>query len=400
MKPIYHFLILLITAFSFHSCSKGDLNSHAPIDTGGGAPGIVTNVHVTNLPGAAVLTYTLPKDDNLQYVLAEYSINSTTVRQAKTSRYNDTIFVDGFSASKDFTVKLYSVSKSEVRSAAVTATVHPGTPPFRTIAATIKMTDDFGGVNVTLTDSGEDKIALVVLTKDNNGEFAPVETFYTQIKNGSFPVRGFDTTTRVFGCYIKDRWNNNSDTVYKTIHPMLEQLLDKSKFRQYSLPNDQPSAWGWEMPYLWDNKLDLGGPGFHTLQGAEPHPHRFTFDMGVVAKLSRFKLLQRFDGYVYSHGNPHFFTMWGCATIPDASGSWNGWTKLMDCESIKPSGLPLGQTSDADLSYAMGTDGLGEEFTFPLSAPPVRYIRLELIKNWSGTDFFHAIEITFWGNPQ
>src|SRR3982751_1863945 len=120
MKPIYHFLILMLTAFSFHGCSKADLNSHAPIDTGGAAPATVTNVQVTNLPGAAVLTYTLPKDDNLQYVMAEYSINSTTVRQAKTSRYNDTIFVDGFNASADFAVKLYSVSKSEVRSAAVT----------------------------------------------------------------------------------------------------------------------------------------------------------------------------------------------------------------------------------------------------------------------------------------
>jgi hypothetical protein len=400
MKSIYIYLILLATALSLPGCKKADLNSHTPIETGGTIPGLVSNVQVINLPGAATLTYTLPKDDNLQYVVAEYNINSTTVRQAKTSRYNDTIHVDGFSTAADYTINLYSVSKSEKRSAAVPVKVHPTTPPFRTIAATVQMTDDFGGVNVTLTNANEDKIAVVILTKNNNGEFTPVETFYTQLKNGTFTTRGFDSTARIFGCYIKDRWNNNSDTLFKTIHPMLERLLDKSKFRQYSLPNDQPSAWGWEMPYLWDNKLDGGGPGFHTLQGAEPHPHRFTFDMGVVAKLSRFKLLQRFDGYLYSHGNPRYYTIWGCATTPDPSGTWDGWTKLMDCESIKPSGLPLGQTTDADLSYALGTDGLGEEFTFPLSAPPVRYIRLELQKNWSGTDFFHAIEITFWGNPQ
>jgi hypothetical protein len=52
------------------------------------------------------------------------------------------------------------------------------------------------------------------------------------------------------------------------------------------------------------------------------------------------------------------------------------------------------------MAYARGSDGLGEEFVFPVGTPPVRYIRMEIIKNWSNTDFFHAYEITFWGNPQ
>ena len=72
------------------------MNTQVPIEKDGIKPGVVTNVQVTNLPGAASITYTLPKDADLQYVLAEYSINSTTTRQAKTSRYSDTIQVDGF----------------------------------------------------------------------------------------------------------------------------------------------------------------------------------------------------------------------------------------------------------------------------------------------------------------
>ncbi|MEO6723388.1 MAG: DUF5000 domain-containing lipoprotein [Ferruginibacter sp.] len=401
MRRIYYSILLIITAFTFFSsCTKSDLDSHNAIENDGVKPGPVSNVQVTNMPGAASLTYTLPKDLDLQYVLAEYSINSSTVRQAKTSRYNDTINVDGFDKAGEYTVTLYAVDKGENKSDPVTVKVNPTTPPFRIIAATLKLTDDFGGLNISFSNPGENKIALVVLTKDNNGEFSPIETFYTQIKDGSYAVRGFDTIARIFGAYIKDRWNNNSDTLFKTIHPIPEKKLDKTKFSQYKLPGDQSSAWGWEMPYLWDNKINGDGPGFHTLQGADPHPHKFTFDLGVIAKLSRFKMLQRWDGYLYSHGNPRYYTMWGTASTPDASGSWNGWTKLMDCESIKPSGLPVGQTTDEDLNYAKGTDGLGEEFTFPASTPAVRYIRLELQKNWSGTDFFHAIEITFWGNPQ
>ncbi len=379
-------------------CTKTDLNKHYPIETGGPKPGIISNIKVINKPGAAIITYTLPDDANLQYVMAQYYINNTTLREAKSSRYTDTIHVDGFNKADEYTVTLYSVSKSEVRSDSVIVKVHPETPPYRTIAYTLKLNDDFGGVNVTFENSDESKIAIVIITKDNNNEFFPAETFYTQSKTGSYSVRGFDTIPRVFGVYIKDRWNNVSDTLFKEVHPMFERMLDKSKFRSYKLPFDQPSAWGWEMSNLWDGKT--GEPGFHTLQGAEPHPHRFTFDMGVVAKLSRFKILQRSGDWFYGHGNPKKWIMWGTATEPNSSGTDEGWVNLMACESIKPSELPAGQTSNEDISHARGIDGLGEEFTFPLSAPPVRYIRMEILENWSGTDFFHALEVTFWGNPQ
>ena len=397
-----YFNLLILVAFLFCTCNKADLNSHKSIESDGTQPGVVTNVQVINRAGAATLTYKLPGDEDLQYVLAEYAINSTTSRQAKSSRFTDTIKVEGFSRAGEYTITLYAVDKSENRSAPVTVKVKPTTPPYITLAATLKLTEDFGGVNVTFNNPTEEKIAMEVITTDNNNEFTPVESFYTQTINGYFSVRGFDTTTRVFGAYIKDRYNNHSDTVYKTVKPIPEKMLDKSKFREYQLPGDQPSAWGWVMSALWDSKIDVDY-GFHTLQGALPQPHKFTFDMGVVAKVSRFKLLQRYlanGDFFYNHGDPHFFNVYGTPNTPDPSGSWTGWTKLMACESKKPSGLPLGQWTNEDMAYARGSDGLGEEFVFPISSPAVRYIRLEIIKNWSNTDFFHAYEITFWGNPQ
>lgn len=397
-KVVYHLFILLAVA-GIYACSKTDFNKQEPIENDGVKPGIVTNVKVENNAGGAVITYSLPGDADLQYVLAEYNINSTTVRQAKTSRFSDTIRVDGFNKAGTYDVRLYAVDKSENRSDVVIAKVNPSTPPYRLIRNTLTLKEDFGGISIAFANPDEAKVAAVIITKDANGEFAPVETFYTQSKNGLFSARGYDPTPRVFGVYIKDRWNNNSDTLFKTVTPLFEKMLDKSKFKQYKLPNDQPAAYNWEMPYMWDGKTDE--PGFHTLQGALPRPHRFTFDLGVVAKLSRFKILQRFNyNFGYNHGNPRSWIMWGTASLPDPSGSWDGWTKLMDCESIKPSGLPLGQTTNEDLEYAKGTDGLGEEFKFPITAPPVRYIRMEILKNWGGTDFFHAIEITFWGDTK
>ena len=401
MRKFISGLIFCIVALS---CGKTGLNTHGPIESGGAKPGVVTGVQVVNLPGAAILTYALPKGPDLQYVLAEYQINATTTRQAKASRYGDSIRVEGFSKAGAYEVKLYAVSRGEVKSDPVSVTVNPTTPPYRVIAATLQIHPDFGGVNITFDNAGEDKIALVVITRDHNNEYAAAEIFYTQLKNGSFSIRGYDTTSIVFGAYIKDRWGNYSDTVFAPVKPLWEVQLDKAKFRKYVLPNDQPSAWGWEMEYLWDNSYEEAG--FHTLQGNPPEPHRFTFDMGVVAKLSRFKLLQRKGSpgtweWLYKHGNPRYFTIWGTAATPNPDGSWNGWTRLSDCESIKPSGTPSGvKPTDEDVQHALGPDGKGEEYLIPLSAPAVRYIRIELHSNWSNTDFFHALEITFYGNPQ
>ncbi len=383
-------------AFLTLSCSEDDLNQHSPIEKGGPKPANVTGVKVENKSGAAVITYQLPDDPNLQYVLAEYETNKVQ-REAKTSRYNDTLYVDGFHKEGEYDITLYTVSKSEVKSDPLNVKVHPTTPAYRNVAGTIQLMDDFGGVNVLFDNPEQAKIALVVVTKDANGDLIPVESFYTQNQTGNFSVRGYDTTPRTFGVYVKDRWNNYSDTLFQEITPMFETRLDKTKYRPYVLPLDQGPGWGWVMTNFWDNNL---GTGFHTLQGGEPRPHRFTFDLGVTAKLSRFKLLQRTGDYLYMHGNPKEFVLYGSDVAPNPSGSWEGWTTLLHCHSIKPSGLPTGQNTEDDRLHAMGTDGLGEEFIFPLSAPPVRYIRMEIVKNWGNTDFFHAMEITFWGSPQ
>ena len=125
----------------------------------------------------------------------------------------------------------------------------------------------------------------------------------------------------------------------------------------------------------------------------------FTVDLGVVAKLSRFKFWQRQgDGGccgVYSHGNPRYFEVWGIAEIPaDNGASLEGWTRLIENgEVVKPSGAPIGSNSAEDLAQA----AKGEEFEFSIEAPPVRYIRFVNMESWSTGKFMHLMELNFWG---
>jgi hypothetical protein len=65
----------------------------------------------------------------------------------------------------------------------------------------------------------------------------------------------------------------------------------------------------------------------------------------------------------------------------------------MECESIKPSGLPEGQLSDEDVALVAA----GEEFTCPAEAPASRYLRIKVLENWSNGDFFHIMEMAVYG---
>lgn len=168
--------------------------------------------------------------------------------------------------------------------------------------------------------------------------------------------------------------------------PVFERQLDKAGFSVYPLPTDiQDGGYGWHLKYLWDG--NYGTPGWATSVGM---PQWYTIDLGVTAKLSRFKTWQAPDR-LYKLQSVKKFEVWG-SNDPNPDGSWNSWTKLMSCESIKPSGLPVGENTDGDVAYAKA----GEEFIFPDTISAVRYIRIKVLETWGDENWSTMSELTFW----
>ena len=157
--------------------------------------------------------------------------------------------------------------------------------------------------------------------------------------------------------------------------PGFERELDKSKFKEYVLPTDATTNHGWVMPNMWDGNYDNG---FATINRM---PQWFTFDTGVLASPSKFKIWQAADR-IYAQENMRKFEIWG-SDKPAPDGSWDNWTKLASCESRKPSGLPGIEKNEADIAFAKA----GEDFVLSEGLPKVRYIRIKVLETWGKANF-------------
>ncbi|WP_026309435.1 DUF5000 domain-containing lipoprotein [Niabella aurantiaca] len=394
MAKRYVFVLSVICCIGLlFSCSRE--NYISPMADDGSAPSPVTQVSVKPLPGAALLRYKLPANENLRYVKAVFEIRPGVQRETISSLYQDSLVVDGFPDVKEYEVKLYAVSFGEKSSEPVTVKVTPLTSPLQEAYNTLQFEETFGGTTITFMNSGEASLAVTMLTPDSTGKLTEIQTYYTKSLQGKYSVRGFPSEPRVFGAVVRDRWGNLSDTIRQTITPVFEELIPKDLFKSVVLPTDVVGGHAnasWTLDKIWNDSYGAGSTQFHTKPGSGM-PQWFTFDMGRVCLLSRYKFYHRAGSqYVYQLGAPKKWEVWGSVNTPDPSGSWNGWAKLMDCESYKPSGE--GPVTAEDVTYAVDQ---GEDFIFPEQVP-VRYLRFKINETWGFLDYIYIAEVTFWGD--
>jgi hypothetical protein len=408
------FSILFLTAFLF-GCKE---EYSTPIDDTGDAPMAVINPSAESIAGGAIITYTLPNDPNLLYVKAVYERNGAMV-ESKSSYFKNYIVIEGLGDINERDVKLYAVSRGEKASDPVSIKIIPEAPAIAGVLSSLKVLASFGGMSVSFqnpaaTAAIPNNIVVGILVWDTRlNEWQDVDAYYTGLENGTFSVRGLEAVERKFGFFVKDTWGNKTEIIEKVLTPIYEEELDVKKITyakgKYPVPQNMPlpvtggpvlepgNLSSWPFTNLFDGVI--GNSGFHTNE-RNPVPIWIAMDLGVTAKLSRYKIWQRMhdnnNTYFYSHGNPHKWEIWGTNTPTDP----NSWVLMDNRTMVKPSGLPVGQVNNDDVEIAR----LGHEYEFPLSAPAVRYIAWKHIDSWASiegtTGFIHMSEMKLWGQVQ
>lgn len=405
-------LTLLIATLMITSCGEEELG---PYFNDGTNPAAVSEVEVENLPGGAKISYKVPEEKDLLLVEAKYKLDNGKEVFARSSVFNNFVLIEGLRKSEPQEVELITVDKSGNKSTALKATIEPTTSPIDLLQQSFVLEPTFGGALIKFDNPTGSRFEIqLILEQTEGGVTADVHNQSTFIENPevqSHIFRGFESEETTFKALAIDRWDNISDTLSATFTPLLEVMLDESKFARSVLPTDgtilECCGGNFFVDQLWNANNSVGWPNvFHTNDVAadpipalppytEPNLVAFTIDLGQMANLSRVKIFHRMDNG-FDRGNVRHFELWGVDEIPADNGdSFNGWHLLVkDGEIIKPSGLPSGQYSAEDRAAARAGFDIGTD-----PVPTVRYVRLITFENWEGTKWVHMGEIEFFGSP-
>jgi hypothetical protein len=362
-----------------------------------------------------VIRYKVPNDKNLLGVKVVYTRNGE-VCESKASKYVDSLVVEGFGSSAQQEVQLYSVGVNEKLSESVPVQIKPLTPPVRTV--TFDVEDSFGGVVLSLDKNYSNaNLAIVLLfdtlfTSGGQRQWLQLQTFHTESATRKFSRRGLDPKPIDFAVYVRDRWGNMSDTIYRTLTPLLEERLPTDKFRNAALPSDffSPAEGnnGYRVEHLWDGNESSKGSFYASTFGA-PMPQWVTIALGYKMSISRIQKRPR-DAYeLYSGSGPRTFELWG-SNDPNPDGSWDdSWHLLGEFEQFKPSGYgegrEVGPITDEDRDYWYNKT---EFELIPTDKAPdpymaVSYLRIKFTSSYTtyGTEATKGqiivAEFTFWG---
>lgn len=363
-------------------------------------PAEVTNVTIQNLPGKAKLTYTLPSDEDLLYVVARYKLENGTAMEVKASYYSNSMLLEGFAGQSTSEVKIYAVNKSETESKPVTVTVAPTKAPIYDIYNSLIAQPDFGGIRITADNPTKEEIGILVMQKNIQGDWVPLRTsIYTSVDQIKQSLRGFQSVDQEFAIVVRDHWLNYTDTLVTTIKPLFEQLMPKSAYVGVHLANDTKVIGTYPVSNLFDGQFLEYWGSYFTDRTVDVGNHLVTWDIGAKTKLSRLRIWnfsepiggQRMYYYL---GAMKKFRIWGSNTLNDGTLNSN-WTLLGEYEIKKPSGLPYGQENNDDLLAARD----GADYDIALDKPAVRYLRIECLENWVGGKFMAVSEVHVYGNP-
>ena len=398
-------LSVLLCILIISSCAE---ESHGPLTADDVAPGIVTGVVVENLPGGAKITFELPNDKDILMMEATFKREDGSAATSRTSPYHNFVIIEGLRIQSTQDVELVVVDRSDNRSEVVNVSINPLESPIDQLFRSAELVADFGGVRLNYLNEFDARAEVLLYTKSDEGWEYNQSAFITDGQFTFHTYRTFDPTETDFGISIIDRFNNITEVKEFTLTPLFEEEISKNTWTDPGLlTGDEGPAFGWVKPRLWDDVISDGN-GHLTSKAADgfivpPYTsefHMFTLDLGIVAKLSRFKFWQRQRSpWIWANGNPRVFDLWGAIEVPKDNGASMevGWVKLFeDEEVIKPSGEPIGTNTAEDIALARK----GHEFSLPLDAPPVRYIRFVQKSNWLGSQFVHISEMSFWGQIQ
>lgn len=394
MKTKLIWLNVIILCTLLLSCKEDEVRAPYGCDDQT-PPQDISEVVIKSISGGAVIKYQVPDDSDLSYVKALFQTKKGETREVRSSKYVDSLKIEGIGDTDEHEMTVYAVDRSENVSKGIKIAFVPNTPPVVNIRKSLRAIVDWGGFSLDFKNEGKDAISVMVYYENTETEGQHLyDVYYTEQKEGPLAIRGLSPLPSKFVVKVKDRWENESEPYEFELTPLEEELLDATQFKEMFIPGDvRWTFFGGHWSCFFND--NYGSMDFAHTDYPQAFPHPTTIDMGATVMLSRMKIWQRLvqDDF-YKHGCPRHFEIYGCPEGLDPFREEN-YELLMDGHLEKPSG---GEFTDPNTAEDILVAQQGHEFLFDNELmKPIRYVRFVSLSSWSGMECSRIAEMKFWG---
>lgn len=421
MKRYNQIITIVLAVFFFFACE--DVNRGPTEPTEPWNPGPLTEYAVTPINGGAIITYTIPNDPDILYIMAEYERNGKIFTE-KSSIYKNSLTIEGFHRVNNVKATLYKVNKYEQRSEPLEVEFEPLESFIDIAYNSCSMGPTFGGILGMWQNPAGTELGVRLMVENDFGILETKEMYFTTVKNEMHAFRPYEALKTNFGVCFEDKWGNISDTIRFTTTPLFEEMIPKpyADFRA-NIPYDNTSTYPNRfIHYLWDGIVNTGYNGWRSAAGSSGLS--ITIDLQRVASLSRIVMHPYHINSLYGQRNITDFEAWGIDEIDydkladkpywldSLSVRWgaiHGVDPMTEIPSrtfkddwtyLGRNTVPFGLSKDEQNALAAS----GVESAVPINAKPVRYVRIFVravvfVSPPQSDNNFSAGEFTFYGAP-
>ena len=388
--------LLLIPLFVFVAvaCSDNEDGDTTP-------PGVLTVDMVTPTNGGGIINYTLPDDNDILYVKAEYTNSNGVDVSRASSSYNNSIEIDGLNQTTALTITMYVVDENFNQSAPIFVELIPLESFIYLVQESIELAPDLGGFRITW-DNIESK-TVYVYVHINDGTDEEVRILSSDNAQESIAVRGLPSTEISISTRVQD-FDENTTTLEEkgTLTPLFEEVIDKSTWTLLATQSVNGNAWEGDSTNFWDDVIDTTGNNsdnsyfmiWRDLNGGSLNwPLDLVINLNKNVKITRFSVWQRafwYNGpsdvpYYFQEENMKSFTIY-------ASNDAQVWQELGQFDIGDP------RDSEGNIpAAALESAANGHEFELDAVSEAFRYLKFSVTSNYGSETYVNGSEITLYG---
>jgi hypothetical protein len=394
VRNILYVSSLLLVISLIASCESDDKGDTTP-------PGELSVISTEATYGGAVISYTLPEDNDILYVRADYTNGKGEAVFRTVSKHVNQIEVSGFVLEEDVTVSLTVVDENQNSSKVVALEIRPLRSFIFLVQESIQIEPDLGGVQVSWENATEKTVFIYLHIQDGDDE--QIRILSSANKNEKIFVRGLEAKPLLFLTKTEDFDGNISELQEKgTYTPLFEEKINKDTWKLVSNLSIDGNAYEGATVNFWDDVVDTFGTNSDNSYfiinrndngGILRWPLDIVIDLNKKAKINRFKVWQRAYWYNGPDGKSYYYQEENLKSF-DLYVSMNktDWVLLGNFEIEGPAG-GTDEISQALLDEAAA----GHNFNLDEISPEFRYLKFSITSNFGSDSFCHGSEITLFG---